>query len=48
MSVNVDGLFNVTHAFLAHLRATKGRIIIIASLQSFVRVRTPNSPAHTT
>jgi NAD(P)-dependent dehydrogenase (short-subunit alcohol dehydrogenase family) len=32
---------------LAPLRATKGRIINIASIQSFVHVRTPNSVAYT-
>ena len=30
------------------LRATKGRIVNIGSIQSFVHVRTPNSPAYTT
>ncbi len=48
MAVNLDGLFNVTHAFLGALRAAKGRIVNIASIQSFVHVRTPNSPAYTT
>jgi NAD(P)-dependent dehydrogenase (short-subunit alcohol dehydrogenase family) len=48
MAVNLNGLFNVTHAFLAPLRAAKGRIVNIASIQSFVHVRTPNSPAYTT
>jgi NAD(P)-dependent dehydrogenase (short-subunit alcohol dehydrogenase family) len=48
MSVNLNGTFNVTHAFLGQLRATKGRIVNIASIQSFVHVRTPNSPAYTT
>jgi NAD(P)-dependent dehydrogenase (short-subunit alcohol dehydrogenase family) len=48
MAVNLNGPFNVTHAFLASLRATKGRIVNIASIQSFVHVRTPNSPAYTT
>ena len=48
MSVNLEGVFNVTHAFLEHLRATKGRIVNIASIQSFMHVRTPNSPAYTT
>jgi 3-oxoacyl-[acyl-carrier protein] reductase len=47
MAVNLNGVFNVTHAFLAQLRATKGQIINIASIQSFVHVRTPNSPAYT-
>jgi NAD(P)-dependent dehydrogenase (short-subunit alcohol dehydrogenase family) len=48
MAVNLNGTFNVTHAFLATLRATKGRIVNIGSIQSFVHVRTPNSPAYTT
>jgi NAD(P)-dependent dehydrogenase (short-subunit alcohol dehydrogenase family) len=48
MAVNLNGLFNVTHAFLNALRAAKGRIVNIASIQSFVHVRTPNSPAYTT
>jgi NAD(P)-dependent dehydrogenase (short-subunit alcohol dehydrogenase family) len=47
IAINLDGVFNVTHAFLAPLRATKGRIINIASIQSFVHVRTPNSAAYT-
>ncbi len=48
MAVNLNGMFNVTHAFLAPLRANRGRIVNIASIQSFVHVRTPNSPAYTT
>jgi NAD(P)-dependent dehydrogenase (short-subunit alcohol dehydrogenase family) len=48
MAVNLDGMFNVTHAFLATLRATKGRIVNIASVQSFAHMRTPNSAAYTT
>jgi NAD(P)-dependent dehydrogenase (short-subunit alcohol dehydrogenase family) len=48
MAVNLNGMFNVTHAFLDALRATKGRIVNMASLQSFMHVRTPNSVAYTT
>jgi 3-oxoacyl-[acyl-carrier protein] reductase len=48
MAVNLEGTFNVTHAFLGQLRASKGRIVNIGSIQSFVHVRTPNSPAYTT
>ena len=48
MAINLNGMFNVTRAFIEILRATKGRIINIASIQSFVHVRTPNSPAYTT
>ena len=48
MAVNLNGVFNVTHAFLEQLRARKGRIVNIGSVQSFVHVRTPNSPAYTT
>jgi len=48
MAVNLNGVFNVTHAFLDQLRRSQGRIINIGSIQSFVHVRTPNSPAYTT
>lgn len=48
ISINLNGVFNVTHAFVDQLRATKGRIVNIASIQSFMHVRTPNSPAYTT
>ena len=48
LAINLNGVFNVTHAFLAALRATKGRIVNIASIQSFLHVRTPNSAAYTT
>jgi NAD(P)-dependent dehydrogenase (short-subunit alcohol dehydrogenase family) len=48
MAINLSGTFNVTHAFLEPLLATKGRIVNIGSIQSFVHVRTPNSPAYTT
>ena len=48
IAINLNGVFNVTHAFLGQLRAAKGRIVNIGSIQSFVHVRTPNSPAYTT
>jgi NAD(P)-dependent dehydrogenase (short-subunit alcohol dehydrogenase family) len=48
MAVNLNGVFNMTHACIDQLRATKGRIVNIASIQSFMHVRTPNSPAYTT
>jgi NAD(P)-dependent dehydrogenase (short-subunit alcohol dehydrogenase family) len=48
MAINLNGVFNVTHAFLEPMRASKGRIVNIASVQSFVHMRTPNSPAYTT
>ena len=48
LAVNLNGVFNVTHAFLPALRTAKGRIVNIASIQSFVHVRTPNSAAYTT
>ena len=48
ISINLDGVFNVTHAFLGQLRATKGRIVNIGSIQSFVHVNWPNSAAYTT
>jgi NAD(P)-dependent dehydrogenase (short-subunit alcohol dehydrogenase family) len=47
MAINLNGVFNVTHAFVQQLRLSKGRIINIGSIQSFVHVRTPNSPAYT-
>src|SRR6185437_11506482 len=47
MAVNLDGVFNVTHAFLGQLRANKGRVVNIASIQSFMHVRTPSSVAYT-
>src|SRR5690348_3066109 len=48
MAINLNGVFNVTHAFLAQLRASKGRIVNLGSVQSFVHLRTPTSPAYTT
>ncbi len=48
LSINLDGMFNVTRAFLDQLRATKGRIVTIGSIQSFVHVAWPNSAAYTT
>jgi 3-oxoacyl-[acyl-carrier protein] reductase len=47
IAINLTGVFNVTHAFLAALRASKGRIVNIGSIQSFVHVRQPSSPAYT-
>jgi 3-oxoacyl-[acyl-carrier protein] reductase len=47
IAINLTGVFNVTHAFLAPLRARKGRIVNIGSIQSFVHVRQPSSPAYT-
>jgi 3-oxoacyl-[acyl-carrier protein] reductase len=47
IAINLTGVFNVTHAFLAAIRAAKGRIVNIGSIQSFVHVRTPSSPAYT-
>ncbi|MDI4237922.1 SDR family oxidoreductase [Bradyrhizobium sp. Arg237L] len=47
IAINLTGVFNVTHAFLPQIRATKGRIVNIGSIQSFVHVRTPSSPAYT-
>ena len=48
MAINLNGVFNVTHAFLEPLKEAKGRIVNIGSIQSFVHVRTPNSAAYTT
>jgi 3-oxoacyl-[acyl-carrier protein] reductase len=47
IAINLTGAFNVTHAFLEPLRAAKGRIVNIASIQSFMHLRTPTSPAYT-
>ena len=47
MAINLNGTFNVTHAFLEPLLAARGRIVNIGSIQSFVHVRTPSSPAYT-
>ena len=47
MAINLNGAFNVTQAFLEQLRAAKGRIVNLASIQSFVHLRTPSSPAYT-
>lgn len=47
LAINLNGVFNVTQAFLAPLRASKGRIINIGSIQSFVHLRTPSSVAYT-
>ena len=40
MDVNATGVFNVTIAFLAHLRATKGNVVNLASIVAFVAART--------
>lgn len=48
IAINLTGVFNVTHAFLEPLRAAKGRIVNIGSIQSFVHVSWPNSAAYTT
>jgi NAD(P)-dependent dehydrogenase (short-subunit alcohol dehydrogenase family) len=47
LAINLDGMFNVTQAFLEPLRARKGRIVNLASIQSFVHLRTPSSTAYT-
>jgi 3-oxoacyl-[acyl-carrier protein] reductase len=47
LATNLDGVFNVTQAFTAPLRASKGRIINIGSIQSLMHVRTPSSAAYT-
>ncbi|MFT5509089.1 MAG: NAD(P)-dependent dehydrogenase (short-subunit alcohol dehydrogenase family) [Hyphomicrobiaceae bacterium] len=48
IDVNIKGMFNITHALLEPLRASKGRIVNIASIQSFLHVSWPNSAAYTT
>ena len=47
LDINLNGVFNVTQAFLAPLRASKGRIVNLGSIQSFIHLRTPSSPAYT-
>jgi NAD(P)-dependent dehydrogenase (short-subunit alcohol dehydrogenase family) len=47
IAINLTGVFNVTNAFLKPLRANKGRIVNIGSIQSFMHLRTPSSPAYT-
>ena len=46
LAVNLDGPYNVTTAFLSHLTETKGSVINIGSVQSFVAL--PNSAVYTT
>jgi NAD(P)-dependent dehydrogenase (short-subunit alcohol dehydrogenase family) len=46
MAVNLDGPYNVTTAFMRQLVETKGAVINIGSVQSFVAL--PNSAAYTT
>lgn len=46
LAVNLDGPYNMMTAFLDQLRETKGAIINIGSIQSFVAL--PNSAAYTT
>ncbi len=47
IAINLTGAFNVTQAFLAQLRAKKGRIVNLGSVQSFIHLRTPTSAAYT-
>ena len=46
MAVNLDGPYNMVTAFQGQLKQTKGSIINIGSIQSFVAL--PNSAAYTT
>ena len=46
MAVNLDGPYNMVTAFLDQLKTTKGSVINIGSIQSFVAL--PNSAAYTT
>ncbi len=45
LAVNLDGPYNMTTAFLDQLRESKGAIVNIGSIQSFVAL--PNSAAYT-
>ena len=47
LAVNLNGVFNVTQAFLPALRASKGRIVNLGSIQAFMHLRTPSSAAYT-
>ena len=47
IGINLNGVFNVTQAFLPALRANKGRIVNLGSIQSFLHLRTPSSVAYT-
>ncbi len=46
LAVNLDGPYNMTTAFLKPLTETKGAVVNIGSIQSFVAI--PNSAAYTT
>ena len=46
LAVNLDGPYNMVTAFLDQLRETRGAIVNIGSIQSFVAL--PNSAAYTT
>ncbi len=46
LAVNLDGPYNMVTAFLDQLKATKGSVVNIGSIQSFVAL--PNSAAYTT
>jgi NAD(P)-dependent dehydrogenase (short-subunit alcohol dehydrogenase family) len=46
LAVNLDGPYNMVTAFLEQLRETRGAIVNIGSIQSFVAL--PNSAAYTT
>ena len=46
MAVNLDGPYNMVTAFQAQLKQTRGSVINIGSIQSFVAL--PNSAAYTT
>ncbi|HEX3952252.1 MAG TPA: SDR family oxidoreductase, partial [Stellaceae bacterium] len=46
LAVNLDGPYNMVTAFLDQLRGTKGAVINLGSIQSFVAL--PNSAAYTT
>jgi NAD(P)-dependent dehydrogenase (short-subunit alcohol dehydrogenase family) len=47
MAINLNGVFNVTQAFLPQIRAGKGCIVNLGSMQSILHVRTPSSAAYT-
>ena len=38
IAINLNGTFNVTHAFIEQLRATRGRIVNIGSILSLIHI----------
>lgn len=45
LSINVHGTYNLSRAFLGSLKATRGNIVNVASIQSFVAAKTAHTYA---